>query len=281
MQSTSVKWDLPSQFICSHLDICHSLLVSRAKNPAVSSFNSCRSNCRALKFSSPTLIWLTQGTQIENLNTVTQSSALACVLCSNFIHHTFFPSLYPGTDAVIAPIKLDSSLSFNEIHTSQRSSHRSDEGILKWVPIALQLASVATLSVVIKTLMLQEYTSWQSLFSCSQSVLHYCRARNLSWSFREAVLFVLDTTSLNPSKAINPAHLHSVGILYSLPGNSPFCISSFFLHPLQDIKATLSCRTRTKEAASAQRKSSKMQNASVWTGRQPDRNRKLGTQFDK
>lgn len=69
-------------------------------------------------------------------------------------------------------------------------------------------------------------------------------------------------TSLNPSRAIDPAHLHSVGILYSLrlPANCPLCISSFFLHSPQDIKATLSCRARTKEAASAQRNPLKYKN---------------------
>lgn len=62
-------------------------------------------------------------------------------------------------------------------------------------------------------------------------------------------------TSPVPSRAINPAHLHSLGIFYSLrlPANSPFCISSFLFHPPQDIKAMLSSGTRTKGAASAQR----------------------------
>lgn len=64
-------------------------------------------------------------------------------------------------------------------------------------------------------------------------------------------------TPLNPSRAIDPAHLHSVGILYSLsrlPANSPFCISS--LSPsirLKTSKQHSAAGRRTKGAASAQR----------------------------
>lgn len=81
--------------------------------------------------------------------------------------------------------------------------------------------------------------------------------------------------SLNPSQAIDPAHLHSVGIHYSLrlPANSPFCISSFFLHPPQDIKAMLGCRTGTKGAASAQRDPLKCKTSEESVARPKERER--------
>lgn len=97
---------------------------------------------------------------------------------------------------------------------------------------------------------------YRHVWADTSCFLHYYRVPTLNWSIWGAAVFVLDTPlSLNPSQAINPAHLRSAGIQYSLhlPANSPLCISFFFLHPPQDIKATLSCRTRTKEAASAQR----------------------------
>lgn len=126
----------------------------------------------------------------------------------------------------------------------------------KGVPMALQLASVATLSVLIKTWMLQGRASWQQLLSCEQWVSALLPSTDTQLEYlRSSALCPRLRTSLSPSQAIDPAHLHSVGTLHSLrlPANSPFCISSFFLHPPQDIKATLSCRARTKEAATAQR----------------------------
>lgn len=104
--------------------------------------------------------------------------------------------------------------------------------------------------------MLQGCMSWQWLLSCEQRVSALLQSNDAQLEYlRSSVLCPWHHTSLNPSEAINPAHLHSAGIQYSLRlrANFPFCISFFFLHPPQDIKATLSCRTRTKEAASAQR----------------------------
>lgn len=106
-------------------------------------------------------------------------------------------------------------------------------------------------------------------FICAQSLTLLPGSETLLEHWRNCALCPKPHSFLNPSQAINPTY-HHWRCIYSLclSANSPFCISSFFFLLPLDIKATLSYRTRIKEAASAQRNPLKYKTSVDWQAAQ-------------